>query len=204
MAKLTLLGLENWLQPAKSLFNDLTFPDSIDKETAVGVILQECGEFETLYPDPDYLAGSIKLWGLKHYFTFQKWAEALEAEYNPIENYDRYEEWTDTGSGTQKADIKTSGTNNGSTQTDTRVSTYESSTLHIRDRVNGTSRDTTATQSGSTQQTDGTSHHVGHVHGNIGVTTGQQMVQSSLDLYKWNLYQHIADLFKIEFCVMTY
>lgn len=204
MAKLTLIGLELWSQPESSLFDGLIFPASIDKETAVNVILQECGEFETLYPDPGYLAASITLWGKKFYLTFEKWAEALASEYNPIENYDRHEEWTDTGTGSQQSDIKTSGTNRGNTQTDTRVASYESDALHMRDRVNGTSTDTTATESGSTQQTNGTSHHVGRIHGNVGVTTSQQMIESSLELYRFNLYQQIADLFKTEFCVMTY
>ena len=40
--------------------------------------------------------------------------------------------------------------------------------------------------------------------GNIGVTTSQQMLQSELDIARWNLYEHIADLFCSEFCIMVY
>ena len=40
--------------------------------------------------------------------------------------------------------------------------------------------------------------------GNIGVTTSQMMLQSELDIARWNLYEHIADLFCQEFCIMVY
>lgn len=43
------------------------------------------------------------------------------------------------------------------------------------------------------------------VHGNIGVTTSQQMLQSELDLHKdFQLYDQIADTFKMELCVFVY
>lgn len=41
-------------------------------------------------------------------------------------------------------------------------------------------------------------------YGNIGVTTSQQMLQSELEVDAWNIYEHIADLFLDEFCVLLY
>ena len=48
------------------------------------------------------------------------------------------------------------------------------------------------------------SKHIGHVHGNIGVTTTQQMLESELSLAEWNVYEHITDLFIEEFCIAIY
>ena len=42
------------------------------------------------------------------------------------------------------------------------------------------------------------------MHGNIGVTTTQQMLESELSLAEWNVYEHITDLFIEEFCVAIY
>ena len=42
------------------------------------------------------------------------------------------------------------------------------------------------------------------LYGNIGVTTSQQMLQSELDVARWNVYEQIADLFVDEFCIMIY
>ena len=46
--------------------------------------------------------------------------------------------------------------------------------------------------------------HTAHLYGNIGVTTSQQMLQSELDVARWNLYEQIADLFCEEMCIMIY
>lgn len=39
----------------------------------------------------------------------------------------------------------------------------------------------------------------GRAHGNIGVTTSQQMLQSELDISRWNLIQQISDMFILDF-----
>lgn len=35
--------------------------------------------------------------------------------------------------------------------------------------------------------------HKGHIHGNIGVTTSQQMLQSELDLWKWDFLEDVTE-----------
>lgn len=97
--KMTLIGLYNY---DNSIFENLTFPVGVDKDLAINEILMECGEFEILYADIDFLKYQITKWGEKHYFTFEKWLKALAEEFNPIHNYDRYEEYTDTHSGSGK------------------------------------------------------------------------------------------------------
>ena len=49
-----------------------------------------------------------------------------------------------------------------------------------------------------------TATHNGRVHGNIGVTTSQQMLQSEIDVARFNIVQQITDLFLQEFCIMIY
>ena len=46
--------------------------------------------------------------------------------------------------------------------------------------------------------------HKGHIHGNIGVTTSQQMLQSELEIAQWNLYEHISDIFLSDFVIPIY
>ena len=46
--------------------------------------------------------------------------------------------------------------------------------------------------------------HNGRIHGNIGVTTSQQMLESELNLARFNIVQQITDLFMSEFCIMLY
>lgn len=98
MAKITLWGMAKWMNESNDdLFSGMEMPEGISKETLIDVILQRGAEFETVYADPYYLQYLIGVWSRKHNRTFTKWAELLAMEYNPLENYDRLEDWLDTG-----------------------------------------------------------------------------------------------------------
>ena len=92
MQRLTLIGLYNY---DSKLFDNLTLPDSYDKNTFIESLLIEHGEKLVLYSDYDFMKYSIGAWGRKWSMELTRIAEALMAEYNPIWNYDRYEEWKD-------------------------------------------------------------------------------------------------------------
>ena len=44
----------------------------------------------------------------------------------------------------------------------------------------------------------------GRIHGNIGVTSSQELLESELRIAQWNLYEHITDLFLSEFVIPIY
>lgn len=206
MAKLTLIGMYNF---DDTLFEYLTVPDGIDKEILVNNILMQSGEFEVLYPNLDFLKMSIGAWSKKWQPTFERWQKALAIEYDPLENYDRKEEWTDshnmTGSDSGNSSGQTSGTT-GSLTTN-RVSAYDSGdALTTKDAVAANGSDSTNNSgnfSNSRSQTDG-GNHSGRIHGNIGVTTSQQMLESELKLGYWNIYEKITDIFLTEFVLPIY
>lgn len=221
--KLTMIGLDNWYKSenAGDIFDGLTLPTGIDKATLTNNILLQSGEFEVLYADPSFMFEAITLWGQKWYRTFEKWYEALQIEYNPLDNFDRHEEYTDNGTtsetnlgnGSVSNSTKTTTTPTGEIHNDHYVTPYENNTktLESGDVESYTDykneNDTVATSTTSTGNT-GTgitnSEHKGHLWGNIGVTTSQQMLQSELDIATWNLYEHITDIFLKEFCIMVY
>ena len=94
MQRLTLIGLYNY---DNKLFDGLSLPEQYDKNTFIDTLLIEHGEKLVLYSDYDFMKYSIGAWGRKWSLELTRIAEALFAEYNPIWNYDRYEEWTDKG-----------------------------------------------------------------------------------------------------------
>lgn len=91
-ANMTMLGLYNY---DSHLFDGLTFPTGINKDIAVDEILLRAGEFEVLYSDITFLKSAIDHWGKKHYRTFEEWVRALAINFDPLYNYDRFEEYTD-------------------------------------------------------------------------------------------------------------
>lgn len=204
-AKLTLIGCNAFFENiGDDLFKGLTLPEGLAKKTLTDNILLEGGEFEVLYSDPWALQNFISVWADREAATFQRWVDALAIEYAPLENYDRHEDWTDTldSDGTSR----TTGTNDTSTSgtVTTDVSAYDSSSYQPKDKVTSSETIDNDTTENNTSTLDNEGVHTGRIHGNIGVTTSQQMLESELELGYWNIYSRITDMFLKEFCIMIY
>lgn len=89
-------------------------------------------------------------------------------EYQPIENYDRYEDIQETGN--SKGQSNSSGT-----------SLYSEFPMEspLKKSVNNTDNNSSANSEANTNGT-----RKAHIHGNIGVTTSQQMLESEINLQK--------------------
>lgn len=304
-AKWTLIGM---YQYDDTIFNDMVLPTGIDADLFKQSLLMEKGEFEVLYPNPDFMRHSIQLWSAKWFRTFSEWLKGTQAQWNPIYNYDRYEEgWDDHNrkyasvnnadysdkrttdmqelnvvnmQDSSKSDteanrilntkdsneknLKDESTfNNQDTTSQTKESTtehqvagydssaYQPSSKDIIDNGDSnvkhtgtvtnetTGTDTTAhsgtdattskgsdtsTHSGSDRNTTSgtdemvhkgklsdlsgteknTNQHTAHLYGNIGVTTSSAMLAEFYNIAKWNLYEHMADVFGSELLIQVY
>lgn len=205
-SKLTMIGLYEY---DPQIFDNLTLPEGLDKDTLIDNILLRSGEFEVIYPDADFMKFSIGAWSRKWSATITRWVTALAIEYNPLENYDRYEHWTDerdiSGSEGGSSSGSTGGTT-GSTTTN-KVSAYDAGdnlTTHDQSESHGSDSTSNSGEYSSEHSTDDDLEHDGRIHGNIGVTTSQQMLLSELDLGYWNIYEKITDLFLTEFVIPIY
>lgn len=274
---MSLLGLYRY---DDTIFENLELPDGMstaDKATLTDNLLMECAELEVLYTDPDFMKWMIGIWSVKELPTWQRVYNAAIAEYDPIENYNRYEESTETVDGTRKHsgnDIRrviiddassstTSGTssgtesnsgtdqvsgtksesvtNSGSDVTTNQIAAFDTNTLVDHDKStlqhghalttsgqdssstlyghqisnsgtvsstenNSYDGDTTDTMTHGEQIKDDTERSTdSHIHGNIGVTTSQQMLESELMIApKLNIFNYIIDSFKKRFCIMVW
>ena len=216
-AKITLIGFSNYFESLNDdLFKYLNVPAGIDKQTLIDNILIQGAEFEVLYSDPYFLQNMIGVWSNKWQRTMTKWIDALNTKYNPLENYDRMEEWTDTNkrNETTKRNESASGhdesSSSGSGNTENTRSAYNSSVYQPHDNAASSSSGSNISDS-STNATGNTNtdsnellNRIGRAHGNIGVTTSQQMLQSELDIAVWNIYEEITNLFMTEMCIYLY
>lgn len=202
-AKVTLIGLENFLNANNmSIFDSMTLPEKVDKVIVENSILMDLGEFEPLWGDPFFFRNMVGIWSKKWYFTFNKWSDALAIDYNPLENYDRVEEWTDEEKETSllKGEIKGSVIDDGTNQLD--VSAYNDIGFEPSNKTTLNTSSNTNSKSDSSNTQERKNIKSGRAHGNIGVTTSQQMLQSELDIAKFSIYQHIVDMFAKEFCLL--
>ena len=334
LAKITLWGMyQHGVDIEDDLFKNWILPSDMDADLLRDNILLKGAEFEVVYANFPFMQGAIKIWSEKHYHTFERWLKALAIEYNPLENYDRMEEWQDgsnrnksgnrndiqnrinaltsaevaqrgesrtdasssmeatgrtegrEGSETdqhlqtaKKTDAETSNANSVNTSnSDTthgstmehQTSAFNSSTYAPKDKdiltgdntsndagsatatvggrtgsgeetqsglenknstETGTSNDITSRSGSGSESLTGnearsktdagnesltsagndkeseqqSSIHTGRMHGNIGVTTSQQMLEAEWQVAKLNIYEEAADLFLTELCIYTY
>lgn len=117
MQRMTLIGLYNYEQQyERDLFRNLTLPEGFDKPTFINSLLLEHGEKCVLYANVDFFVDAIGIWSAKYSLELERIYQALIAEYNPIWNYDRNEEWSDEGG--RKSTSETSGTTDYTSQSD--------------------------------------------------------------------------------------
>ena len=98
-ASLSLLGMYSWND---TLFNGMTYPDAFtaeQKQLFINNVIMECAELEIIYPDWDFLKFAIDTWSANEVFNWNRLYAAMMADYNPIENYNRSEDMTETHSG---------------------------------------------------------------------------------------------------------
>lgn len=218
MSRITLWGFYNYTD--KKLFDDIRLPEAINKEELINLIMIECGDLFPYYQQPAYLKMQIDNFFNRKYDGFSKMAAALAMEYNPIENYDRMEDWTDkakeTGHDTSAESVRGKATDethdNNTGRSVGEVSAMDSSSF-VNDSQNtstssGSSNATTTNESSrgtsSTNARENESTHSGRVHGNIGVTTSMQMVEAELSLREYDLLERIVRLFEKDVIIQLY
>lgn len=91
-ARLTMIGLYNF---DDTLFINLQVPETLNKQDVIDSILLRCGEMPVLYPNVSMCKTMIGLWSRKWYHGIERMIQTLDDDYNPLHNFDRYEEYTD-------------------------------------------------------------------------------------------------------------
>ena len=201
-ATMTLIGLYNW---DNTIFDKLNIPEALNKNTLVNNILLRSGEFEVMYADPDFMKDAIGMFSDTWQPTFERWVNALAIEYDPLENYDRKEDWSDTRNAYESGSSSSSTSGTTSSTTTNKVSAYDAGdALTTRDQAQTYGADGSSSSGSSSSSSHEGAKHNGRVHGNIGVTTSQTMLLSELDLGYWNVYEKITDLFLTNFVIPVY
>ena len=198
-------GIRALLDWDDTLFDGMVLPDDINdddtKKLIVDDIILRHGDTPLFIPEPTVMKYYITSWSTRMLPIFTRMYAACTAEYNPIENYDRQEDRTDTIGNTRTLDTNTATT--GTNTTEDSVSA-ENVTTFSPDTKTVETPDLDVADTGTITD-DGSVTVDSHVHGNIGVTTSQQMLESELQLVpKLEIVRIISDSWAAEFCLDVY
>lgn len=225
--RVTIAGLYEWND---TLFDKMEFPESADRQNFIDSLLLSYGDCDPLYPDWDFMHNNaIPAWSRKWKRSIDKVYKVLNlTEYEPLENYDRHEEWTDspditrtsqtTGQDVNRAEARqgTTTTNSGTDTATNDVSAFNDASYSPNEKTtteysgstkvqgSGENKNTFEYGKGETSRETGQNTHSGHIHGNIGVTTSQQMGLSELELRKQSFIDYCTGLFAQDLLLLIY
>lgn len=121
-ATLSPLGLYNW---DDTIFDQMVVPEAVDRETLIENLLIETAELEVVYTNPTTFKHALGFWSHKELDIWNRLYQTTQYDYNPIENYNRYEQEADTGMrSTVQGGTDTTGTTVSHTGSDTTTITH--------------------------------------------------------------------------------
>lgn len=228
-AQVSLWGLYKY---DSTILDGLTIPSGMDSDVLKQNLLLETESLEILYPNPTFLKAAITVWAAERKEIWDKLYATTQLEYNPIENYDRIQDDTgnttdrsfgtsiasSTGSTSGSSNDSSAGTSSGSNTSTASNTAYNSDTFKDTAKNESSGSNNTTSSNLSQTKTDmlssNTAQNTGEsiranafhsrVHGNIGVTTTQQMLTSEREVVQFCMQEFIIDDFISRFCVMVY
>ena len=228
-ATVSLLGLKLLNE---GILRELVVPDGVDIELVKDNLLAETAELEVIYPDANFMQAMIGRWSAKELPVWDRLYKTTLLKYNPIENYDRKEKWTEDENTTKNLDSEATG--NSTTQTDSSSKTHDENETN-----NGTSKYVSAyneTEFTPTERTTSNAQTIedsnnttesdinvkskdgvvsdergkrlldreGKMSGNTGFYTKQKMIEQERQIAEYNIIDVIINSFKNRFCLQVY
>ena len=192
--RMTLYGM---YQYDPTLFDGVVLPDGMDKTLMVNQIIRQSGDLFPYYQVPPEVKSAITEWFTRRKDNFAKLWQGFTAEYNPIENYDRQEDSTETPNITHT--LSNSGQDASTNEADVQGYNGTDYVPNSRTKSSGTS------STNGTDTESGTRTYTSRIHGNIGVTTSAQMLEGELALRKsMDIYAIIAAEFETDNLIQVY
>ena len=192
--RMTLYGM---YQYDPTLFDGVILPEGMDKTLMVNQIIRQSGDLFPYYQVPPEVKSAITEWFTRRKDNFAKLWQGFTAEYNPIENYDRQEDSTETPNITHT--LSNSGQDASTNEADVQGYNGTDYVPNSRTKSSGTS------STNGTDTESGTRTYTSRIHGNIGVTTSAQMLEGELALRKsMDIYGLIAAEFETDNLIQVY
>lgn len=199
-------GIRALLAYDNTLFDNFVCPSDPDGVTVapdviIDRILYKYGDSPLFTPDPAVMKFYIGVWSNQRVSLWNRFFASILAEYDPLENYNRIEDTQDWM--THGHTITTDDDLTGGITVENQIAADNAATYQADSKI----------LNGGKDQRDISEKHTGidkrdydsHIHGNIGVTTSQQMLKSELDLIpSLDLIDFIADDFHQTFNLMMY
>lgn len=179
-----------------TIFDDAVFPDGIDRDTLIFVIMDMAGNNVCRYSSPAKLKNAITVFFKKNEYKFRGLIETTTFDYDPLVNYDLTITEKRTTAGNEKT--KSSASDRGTGES--RVSGYDSSS-YVPDSQNTT---TAAGNSSGNRDYNDLVDVVRTESGDNSARSTQYMIREQREIVNFNVYEEIASDFEDDITIPVY
>lgn len=179
-----------------TIFDEAVFPDGIDRDTLIFVIMDMAGNNVCRYSSPTKLKNAITVFFKKNEYKFKGLIETTTFDYDPLVNYDL----TITEKRTAAGNEKTESTANDHGTGESRVSGYDSSS-YVPDSQNTTSA--SGNSAGNRDYNDSVDV-VRTESGDNSARSTQYMIREQREIVNFNVYEEIASGFEDDITIPVY
>lgn len=190
------ITLNGFYQVDPELLEGVPLPEGLDNKILTDLIIERCGDMFPFIQAPTYLKRQVKNWFTTNYRNFERSLLAVNTDYSPIENYDRYED-----------NLRdTNETLENSTSSNTSAENINQRAADNSESFRNTTRDTASANDRSNATGESARNEIEriHAHGNIGTTKNTEMIFDEIELRKYNIYEDIAARFEDKFIISIY
>ena len=100
-------------------------PAPLNKSLTRSAIMVRCGLLTPVFGEPDVFRETVSDWFDSMQWSFSHLVKIIEAEYSPVENYDRMEDWNDSSRNEKENTVTRKDTRQGSHAKDYTETTGE-------------------------------------------------------------------------------
>lgn len=178
------------------ILEGVNLPEGLDNKILTDLIIERCGGMYPFIQADTYLKRQIHNWFDSNFHNFERILLAINADYSPIENYDRHEDITRKELETAASTSQANGTGEN---TGLRAADNSENFRNVDKGISSASD--TAVMNGSNNR-----DYVEtlHAHGNIGTTKNSEMVLDEIEVRNYNIYEDIASRFEDKFMICVY
>ena len=225
------ININNLYQYDNTIWDGIAveLPEGFDADTMQSVLMERVGLCTPIYTDPDTFKNITTLWFRSHKWNLAHLLYLAQAEYDPLQNYDRTEIRSSTRNKVNTANTTVTEQNNTESDTETTetpgvvstkedtVSPFDSETYKPDTKQTITNDGSNKNQSTNTSDSNGTSttdaegteiegyEDLFRSYGDIGVDTTMDMFRKEVALVKmFNLYDTVAEMFRADMCLRVW
>lgn len=209
---LAIWAAQNNTDDYSDFFKDANLDARLDRQTFVDILMIRWGFAQPRFTESSAFKRLSDSWFAAHAEDFRYTLDALYAKYDPIENYNRIETRTTSDDAKGKVTSKDTGESTTDQKSagseEDKVSAYNETDYQPNSITNTDSETGTKTGSKSNgeqiKEDSNTHQEDASTHGNIGVTTSQQMIESEIKLRLNNIYNIIADRWSYDMTLLVF